>query len=211
MDPNLTQRQQEILDYILGYHQENDYFPSLRETAAHFKISIGTVQTHLDYLKRKGALSWQKGRPRALQLNDYLKTEKSHLTTLIEDMVQVPILGRVSAGPGLLAEENVEDTLTLPRTFLRYGTGDVFALKVRGDSMIGVGIFEGDTVLVKIQNDALHNDLIVALLGEEAVVKRFYRQNNQILLISENPNYAPREVGSDFRILGKVVSLMRKY
>lgn len=217
MDPNLTERQQEFLDYILKYHADNDFFPSLREIAAHFSVSIGTVQTHLEYLKRKGALSWDKGKPRAFTIAPHKKMESAvqslgdGLRAMLDSLVKVPLLGAVSAGPGLLAEENVEDTFTLPRNFLRYDTGQVFALKVKGDSMIGAGIKPGDTVLVRIQSDATHGDIVVALLGEEAVVKTLSKKDGKILLISENPAYPPREVGEDFIILGKVVNLMRTY
>jgi repressor LexA len=214
MDPNLTERQQEILSYILAYHGKNEYFPSLREIAANFQVSIGTVQTHLDYLKRKGALSWDKGKPRAFNIARGARAAHKAMDTVVEaleNMVNVPILGSVSAGPGLLAEENVEDTLTLPRNFLRYQSGDVFGLKVKGDSMTGAGINEGDLVLVRMQNEASHGDIVVALLGEEALVKTLYRQNGRVALISENPSYPAREVGEDFRLLGKVVNLMRTY
>lgn len=214
MDPNLTDRQQEILNFILAYHGENEYFPSLREIAANFQVSIGTVQTHLDYLKRKGALSWDKGKPRAFNISRGARAARKALNAVVEtleNMVRVPILGSVSAGPGLLAEENVEDTLTLPRNFLRYQNGDVFGLKVKGDSMIGAGINQGDLVLVRMQNEASHGDIVVALLGEEALVKTFYKQNGRVALISENPAYPAREVGEDFQLLGKVVNLMRTY
>lgn len=217
MDPNLTERQKEFLDYILEYHAENNYFPSLREIAAHFKVSIGTVQTHMDYLKRKGALSWDKGKPRAFNIAASMRKETNEpgmmdqFKALVQSLVQVPILGSVSAGPGLLAEENVEDTLTLPRNFLNYNTGDVFGLKVKGDSMIGAGINSGDLVLVRMQPNAQHGDIVVALLGEEALVKTLHKRDGQVLLISENPAYPPREVGEDFHILGRVINLMRSY
>jgi repressor LexA len=217
MDPNLTDRQREILDYIQGYHGEHEYFPSLREIAAHFKVSIGTVQTHLDYLKRKGALSWDKGKPRAMTIGQPYKPEdpqqqyERNLAGILDGFVKVPILGSVSAGPGLLAEENVEDTLTLPRNFLRYQSGDVFGLKVKGDSMMGAGILEGDLVLVRMQKTAEEGEIVVSLLGEEATVKYFQRKADGIYLVSANPAYAPRKVGDDFQILGRVVSMMRTY
>jgi repressor LexA len=218
MDPNLTERQREILDFIRAYHGENEYFPSLREIAAHFEVSIGTVQTHLDYLKRKGALDWDKGKPRALRIGDSFKNTgdpqqhyERNLANLLESFIRVPILGSVSAGPGLLATENVEDTLTLPRNFLRYGNGEVFGLKVKGDSMIGAGILEGDLVMVRQQRTALDGEIVVALLGEEATVKYFERRPDGIYLISANPAYPPRKVGEDFAILGKVVSMLRQY
>jgi repressor LexA len=216
MDPNLTDRQREILDYIQGYHAQHAYFPSLREIGAHFKVSIGTVQTHLDYLKRKGALSWDKGKPRALSIAPTYKDDPQQqyekgLANILDSFIKVPVLGSVSAGPGLLAEENVEDTLTLPRNFLRYQSGDVFGLKVKGDSMMGAGILEGDLVLVRMQKTAEEGEIVVSLLGEEATVKYFQRRPDGIYLISANPAYAPRKVGEDFQILGKVVSLMRTY
>lgn len=215
MDPNLTERQREILDFIRAYHGENDYFPSLREIAGHFNVAIGTVQTHLDYLKRKGALDWDKGKPRALRVSAAVKasdpTVLDQMAQWMDDFVKVPILGAVSAGPGLLAEENVEDTLTLPRNFLRYHSGEVFGLRVKGDSMMGAGILEGDLVMVRQQRTALDGEIVVALLGEEATVKYYQRREDGIYLISANPAYAPRKVGEDFSILGKVVSLMRNY
>jgi len=217
MDPNLTDRQREILDYIQGYHGEHEYFPSLREIASHFKVSIGTVQTHLDYLKRKGALSWDKGKPRAMTIGQPYRPEdpqqqyERYLAAILDNFIKVPVLGAVSAGPGLLAAENVEDTLTLPRNFVRYNQGEVFGLKVKGDSMIGAGILEGDLVMVRQQRTALEGDIVVALLGEEALVKTLFKKDGRVALLSENPAYAPREVGEDFNILGKVVNLMRTY
>lgn len=217
MDPNLTEKQQEILNFIRAYHGEHDYFPSLREIGAHFQVSIGTVQTHLDYLKRKGALSWDKGKPRAMTLRKDPVTEISapgweqSFKDVVENLIRVPILGAVSAGPGLLAQENIEDTLTLPRNFLRYANGDVFGLRVKGDSMIGKGILEGDLLLVRMQKDANDGEIVVALLGEEATVKTLSKRADGIYLISANPAYPPRRVGEDFSILGKVVNLMREY
>ena len=220
MDPNLTDRQKEILGYIIDFHSENDYFPSLREIAANFKVSIGTVQTHLDSLKKKGALSWDKGKPRALTIKrpDEASDSSSLLSRageaarrLADDFVQVPILGNVSAGPGMLAEENVEDTLTLPRNFLRYDTGQVFGLKVHGDSMIDAGIREGDTVLVRMQKEASNGEIVVALLGDEATVKYFQKRDGSIFLESANENYPPRQVGPEFSVMGKVVRLLRDY
>lgn len=217
MDPNLTERQREILDFIGAYHEENDYFPSLREIAGHFQVAIGTVQTHLDYLKRKGALDWDKGKPRAMRVAtgykpvDPQQQYDRDLASLLDNFVKVPVLGAVSAGPGLLAEENIEDTLTLPRNFLRYNAGEVFGLRVKGDSMIGAGILEGDLVMVRQQRTALEGEIVVALLGEEATVKYFQRRSDGIYLISANPAYPPRKVGEEFSILGKVVNLMRSY
>jgi repressor LexA len=216
MDPNLTERQREILDFIQAFHNEHDYFPSLREIAGHFKVSIGTVQTHLDYLKRKGALNWDKGKPRALRLGaPYRQSESKvlgeRIQSWMEDFVKVPLLGAVSAGPGLLVEENIEDTFTLPRNFLRYRTGQVFGLRVKGDSMIDAGILEGDLVLVRQQPTADNGEIVVALLGEEATVKYYRKRADGIYLVSANPAYPPRQVAADFSILGKVVSLLRQY
>ena len=207
MDPNLTERQQEIYDFICSYHQQEAYFPSLREIAAHFKVSIGTVQTHLDYLKRKGVLSWEKGKPRALKVSK----RSNLLEESISNFIAIPLLGQVSAGPGLLAEENIEETLYLPGSFVRYNQGDMFALRVHGDSMMNAGIYEQDLVVVRVQKEANHGEIIVGLIQEEAVVKRFYRQNGKIQLISENEAYAPRDVDETFQILGKVIHLLRTY
>lgn len=219
MDPNLTERQREILDFITQFQGDQGYFPSLREIGAHFKLSLGTVQTHLDYLKRKGALDWEKGKSRAMKVTrPSLEAESGlgfravqALSGVLDGFLQIPILGRVSAGPGLLAEENVEDTLTLPRNFFRYQPGEVFGLKVKGDSMVGSGIFEGDTVLVRMQKEAQDREIVVALLGDEALVKIFRREGGGIFLYSSNPAYPPRQVGENFRVLGKVIQLLRSY
>jgi len=217
VDLDLTERQREILGFIVNFHQENGYFPSLREIGAHFNVTLGTVQTHLEYLKRKGALDWEKGKTRALRLAPESREEfgfssvKKVLGDALEALVDIPVLGRVSAGLGLLAEQNIEDSFSLPRTFIRYGSGEVFALKVKGDSMIGAGILEDDLVVVRIQPDANNGDIVVALLGEEATVKTLRREAGRILLISANPAYPPREVGPDFKILGRVVHLIRHY
>ena len=219
MDPNLTDRQREILDFIRAYHGENEYFPSLREIAGHFQVSIGTVQTHLDYLKRKGALDWDKGKPRALRIGESFKGadpqqqyERS-LAAIMDNFVSVPVLGMVSAGPGLLAAENVEDTLTLPRNFLRYGTGEVFGLKVKGDSMIGAGILEGDLVMVRQQRTAHEGEIVVALVhGSETTLKRFYNEGNQVRLQPANIEMDPIYVkASDVAIQGRVLGVLRKY
>jgi repressor LexA len=216
VDLDLTERQREVLGYIISFNEENGYFPSLREIGSHFSLALGTVQTHLDTLKRKGALNWDKGKTRALRLAPESRMEfglgaTRALADAMDMLVQVPLLGRVSAGLGLLAEEHVEDTLSLPRTFVRYQTGEVFALKVKGDSMIGAGILEGDTVVVRIQAEANNQDIVVALLGEEATVKYLRKEPGRVLLISANPAYPPREVGPDFKILGRVVHLIRHY
>lgn len=217
MDPNLTERQREILDYIQAYQSDAGFFPTLREMAAHFQVSIGTVQTHLDYLKRKGALDWEKGRPRALKIAEQYRSEDGsnaarELASLLESLVKVPVYRAVSAGPGVLAGEDLaEDVLTLPRTFTRHAPGEVFGIKVKGDSMIGAGILEGDLVLVRRQNTAQDGDIVVSLLGDEATVKHYRRRPDGTYLVSANPAYPPRKVGDDFSILGKVVSLMRHY
>lgn len=214
MDLDLTDRQREVLGFIIRFNEENGYFPSLREIGAHFSLSLGTVQSHLDMLKRKGALDWEKGKTRALRLAPESRQEfglGQGVSNLMDALLSVPLLGRVSAGPGLLAQENIEDTLALSRDMVRAEPGQVFALKVKGDSMIGAGILENDTVVVKVQPDARNGEIIVALVGEDATVKYLRREAGRILLVSANPAYPPREMGPDFKILGKVVQLIRHY
>jgi repressor LexA len=209
MEPELTPRQKQILDFITGFREKQGYFPSLREIGAHFRLSLGTVQTHLEYLKRKGALSWEKGKTRALKLAGSASQAAQAAVQNLQDWLEVPVLGRVSAGPGLLAEENREDTLRLPQGFLRFQSKDLFGLKVKGDSMMGAGILDGDLVVVKVQPSAQDRDLVVAMVEDEALVKTFRREGGRMFLYSANPAYPPREVGEGFKILGKVVHLMR--
>jgi repressor LexA len=189
-----TERQNDVLDYIRSRVQEGSHPPSIREIASRFKVNIRAIQDHLEALERKGFLKRKAGLARGLQLADKL--------------FQIPILGRVTAGAPALAVEDVQGYL--PINF-RLGPGHYFALKVKGDSMIGAGILEGDFVIVRRQPTAELGDVIVALVeGEESTVKRFQYRQGEPCLEAANPAYAPIR-RRPFEVMGKVIEVRRKY
>ncbi|HEY5649298.1 MAG TPA: transcriptional repressor LexA [Nitrospiria bacterium] len=197
MKPALTKRQEAVLRFVEAHTRRMGYPPTVRETARHLGIKgISAVKKHLDALEKKGRIS-RRGGARTIELAGRSST------------VSVPILGQVAAGQPVLAEENILGTLALDRSLVRGGRN--FLLRVKGDSMIEAGILEGDHVIVKVQTHAENGDIVVALLEDEATVKRFYQRGNRITLQPANPDYAPivPEPGSGLRILGRVTGVMR--
>ncbi len=198
----LTGRQQQIFDYLVKEAQAKGYAPSVREIAEALGLrSPSTVHQHLMALERKGCIRRHGERMRALEVMD---------KTLIkgEDAVTLPLVGRVSAGPPSLAEEQVEEHMEVPRKLL----GDVrgcFLLRVRGDSMSGAGILPDDIVVVRRQPAASPGEVVVALFGEEATVKRLAMDEGTPVLMPENPVYQP--ILGEFQIIGRVIGLMRAY
>ncbi|NLW48530.1 MAG: transcriptional repressor LexA [Firmicutes bacterium] len=203
---DLTTRQQEILNYIIMEVQKKGYPPSVREIGEAVGLSSSSsVHAHLEKLEEMGYLRREPTKPRAIEVlsNDSPIGPINNANNL----QYVPIVGAVTAGAPILAEQNVEEYFPLPKDFSR--AEDVFMLKVRGDSMINAGIFDGDMVIVNKEPTARNGDIIVALLGEEATVKRFYKETNQVRLQPENEKYAPI-LATDIQVLGKVVGLIRK-
>jgi repressor LexA len=204
----LTKRQEMVLDYITKSIHDRGYPPTLREIGSHMGIrSTNGVNDHLRALERKGYLKREDMKSRALRPvnTDIHKTG---------ELVDIPIVGRVAAGEPVLAEQNIEDTVSIDRYFIG-NHQDVFALKVKGDSMIDAGIQDGDTVFVRKQLHAERNDIVVILVGDEATVKYFQPERDFIRLQPANPTYAPIIIRKDdFRptqILGVVLSLYRKF
>lgn len=199
MYEDLTVRQKQILNYIQNYFRAKGYPPSVREICAATNLkSTATVHGYLVQLERKGYIKRDPQKPRAIEI---MNMGDRHL-------VNVPLVGKVTAGEPILAQENIEDIFPLPKEMLP--DADVFMLSVKGDSMINAGIFSGDYVLVKSTNTAENGDIIVALLEDEATVKRFYKESNYIRLQPENPFMDPIIV-NDLKILGKVVGLFRRF
>ncbi|MFY9269759.1 MAG: transcriptional repressor LexA [Candidatus Manganitrophaceae bacterium] len=205
---SLTPRQKEILDLIEQIVEEQGYPPTLREMASRLGLS-GTraVEKHLAALIKKGCLRKGPGKralkvlPRAPQARNAESKRAGRA---------IPILGRVAAGRPILAEENLLGHLTIAPPLTR--RKDVFLLKVKGESMTGAGIFDGDLVLVKPQADADTGEIVVAMVGDEATVKRLIKKEGRLLLQPEHPDFAPisiTEKEASFRIVGKVVSLIR--
>ncbi|MEK6619022.1 MAG: transcriptional repressor LexA [Nitrospirota bacterium] len=201
MPAPLTRRQSSILNFVERYTVTHRYPPTLREIAGHYGMrSINGVKKHLDALARKGHLIRKEG-ARALQIARTVSPREG---------VSVPILGRVAAGQPLLAEEHILGAVVLDRSVVRWNK--TFLLKVKGDSMTGVGILNGDYVLVKAQSQAESGDIVVALLDDEATVKRLKRTATGYVLHPENPNYDPIPLTADspsVRLLGKVKGVLR--
>jgi repressor LexA len=197
----LTERQQEVLDFIHNYAESNGFPPSIREIGSHFGIYPATVQDHISALERKGFLRKKRFQSRTLAVSDSSRRPSNE---------GIPIVGRVAAGVPLLASENIEDTVHLPKDWAPAGA---FLLKVAGDSMVGAHILDGDYVLVHPQENATNGEIVVALIGEEATVKRFYKTKNSVSLRAENPKFDPIKIDNPspdaFHIIGRVVGVFR--
>jgi repressor LexA len=195
----LTEKQQAILDFINSYVDANGFPPSVREIGRHFGIYPATVQDHISALERKGHLQKKRFQSRTLSVPAASRKRSG-----------IPILGRVAAGQPLLAQENVEDTIQLPKEWAPEGA---FLLKVQGNSMEGAHILDGDYVLVHPQKTAANGEIVVALIGDEATVKRFYRTERGVSLKAENPRFQPIEIerseAASFSIVGKVMGVLR--
>lgn len=198
----LTDRQRQILEHIAGSIRRSGIVPSVREIGQALGMrSPSTVHQHLMALERKGYIRRGGDRMRVLEVLD-----RSVLPD--GDVAHLPLVGRVSAGLPLLAHENVEEMIPVPRKMVGW-QDECFLLTVRGDSMIQAGIFDGDLVIVHSQPTADPGEIVVALLGEEATVKRLVYQDARPRLLAENPAYAPLD--NEFEVIGKVVGLLRNY
>jgi repressor LexA len=201
---DLTQKQIEILLYIKSEVQRQGYPPAVREICKGVNLkSTSTVHGHLEKLESKGYIRKDPTKPRAIEILD--KDDGFLLSP--KKTIDVPIVGKVTAGSPILAVENIEDTYPIPLEIVE--GHDVFMLKIQGESMIEAGILDGDLVLVKEQSTALNGDIVVALLDEEATVKRFFKEENTIRLQPENQFMEPI-YSKDVSILGKVMGLYRK-
>jgi repressor LexA len=200
---DLTKRQQEIFDFIKRYSARHGYPPTVRDIGKAVGLaSSSTVHQHLANLERIGLLKRDPSKPRAIELFDRAAQE-------LRKVVRpdgLPLLGAVAAGQPILAEENIEEYVSVPAA--AGGTDGAYLLRVRGESMKNAGIIEGDLVVVRPQESADDGDIVVALVGEDATVKRYFRERDHVRLQPENDDMEPissREV----HVLGKVVGLMR--
>ena len=202
----LTKMQQKIYDYIAQAIQDQGYPPSVREIGEAVGLkSPSTVHFHLKHLEELGVIGKQAGKGRALTLTEASRESQAPESQPPEN--QVPIVGNVAAGSPILAQECIEDYLTFD-TGSR--SGEFFALRVRGESMLGVGILPDDLVVVRRQQTANNGEIVVALIGDEATVKTFKKQNGEIWLLPANPDYQPID-GRECEVLGKVVAVVRQY
>lgn len=194
----LTDRQRKLLSFIADYKARHGAPPTQREIARHLKIYIRGVQYHLERLERAGHLTRTPKRARAIDLR---REQRAALT---------PLLGRVTAGKPILADEHVEASYPLPREWT--GSGKTFLLKVQGDSMRDARIFDGDLVLVTVQPEAHPGEIVVAMVEDEVTVKRFQLDGTTVILQPENERFAPIRIAPEqrFRLLGKVIGVFRK-
>ncbi|MBE3101645.1 MAG: transcriptional repressor LexA [Firmicutes bacterium] len=203
MSDVLSEKQKKILSFLKHELMTKGYPPSVREICDAVGLkSTSTVHGYLERLEKKGLIRRDPTKPRAIEILDDLSFFSK------KELVNVPIIGRVTAGLPILAVENIEDTFPLPVEYLH--NSDVFMLTVVGESMIGAGIFDGDYVIVKQQSTANNGDKVVALIEDEATVKTFYKEQTYFRLQPENPNMDPIIV-KEVRILGKVIGVIRLF
>ena len=207
-ETTLAGKRRLILEFIAEQIRQRGYPPSVREIGEAVGLtSSSTVHAHLQVLQRDGYLVRDPTKPRAIVVNF---EPSSGAALRVRPAAHVPLVGDVAAGTGVLAEENVEEVLPLPEEFT--GTGELFMLRVRGDSMEGVGIFDGDYVVVRRQPEAEPGEIVVAgIPGEEATVKTYKRRRNKVVLVPANPRLSEMEYRPDEVVVyGKVVTVLRR-
>lgn len=207
MPQKLTKRQRQILDVIVQHQNDRGYPPSVREIGKAVGLrSPATVKSHLDNLRDAGYLERDPAKPRAIQVHYDGGANNAERRPLRH----VPLVGDVAAGTDVLAEQNVEELVPMPADLT--GDGELFMLRVRGDSMIDVGIFDGDFVVCRSQDDAPDGDIVVAgIPGEEATVKTLQRRDGQVVLVPANERLSEMVFDpSEVSVFGRVVTVMRK-
>ena len=204
----LTERQQQVLDYIKRTVEDRGYPPSVREIGDAVGLSSpSSVHAQLNSLVQAGMIRKDPSKPRAIMITDDTPAMAAHIDRHTRD---VPVLGRIAAGTPILAAEHVDEVMTLPTELV--GDGPVFLLEVKGDSMINAGIHEGDLVAIHKQPEARDGEIVAVLVdGEEATVKRLERRDGKVFLHSENPAYEPMVFTNGVELIGKVVSVLRRY
>jgi repressor LexA len=207
-EATLAGKRRRILEFIAGQIRERGYPPSVREIGEAVGLtSPSTVHAHLQVLEREGYLQRDPTKPRAMIVN---WEPSSGAAIHVRPVAHVPLIGHVAAGTGVLAEESVEELLPIPRDLT--GSGELFMLKVRGDSMTGAGILDGDYVVVRRQPDAESGDIVVAGIGEdEATVKTLRKRRAKVVLVPANPAYSEMELDADQVVIyGRVVTVLRR-
>jgi repressor LexA len=198
----LTAKQRRVLEVIRQWLRTRGQPPTVREIGNEIGVASScTVQRHLDALERKGFIKRDRYKYRSIELAD-------SPFPMFTRAVNVPVLGSIAAGAPILANEHIEDTFALPLDIV--GDDQMFMLRIRGDSMMNAGIYDGDLVAVRQQPDANNGDIVAALLEDEATVKRFYREGDHIRLQAENPNYDPI-IARDVKVLGRVIMSIRQF
>ncbi len=197
----LTRRQKDVFDYLKRYINDNGYAPCVRDICDALDLkSTSTAHAHLTKLESKGYISRDPAKPRTIMILDG--------SVVKERLVPVPVVGRVAAGTPITAVENIDEYLSLPYSLL--GSDDVFILNVAGDSMVNAGIFDRDKIIAQKQDYAQNGDIVVALIEDEATVKRFFVEEGRVRLQPENDSYAPIYT-KQLDILGKVIGVLRMF
>ena len=197
----ISEKQREILEYIKQEILQRGYPPAVREICEAVNLkSTSSVHSHLETLEKNGFIRRDPTKPRAIEILD----DDFNLTR--REVVNVPVVGQVAAGEPILAEQNIQDYFPIPVEYMP--NAETFMLKVKGESMIGAGIFSGDTVLVQRQSDARNGDMVVALVDDSATVKTFYKEDGHYRLQPENDTMDPIIV-DNCQILGKVYGVLR--
>lgn len=210
----ITKRQQQAFDFICTFTAAHGYPPSVREIGTAIGLSSpSTVHSHLHKLEEAGYIKRDPNKPRTIEICEDAKTRAKQSPKLVEvkqdvnrNTVTLPLVGRVAAGLPILAEQNVEEVMTLPTNVV--GDSSSFILRVRGESMINAGIFDGDYIVVREQHDAHNGEIVVALIEDSATVKTFYREKDRIRLQPENDTMEPIYAINP-TILGRVTGLFR--
>ena len=207
----LSKRQAAIYDFILSYTEDHGYPPSVREIGSAVGLkSPSTVHMHLKALEELSLIRRDPKKPRTIDVTKSSQDNEVKLASVTQNLdansISLPLVGRVAAGVPVLAEQNIEENLTLPTSIV--GDASSFILRVHGESMINAGIFDGDYIVVKEQQDAHNGEIVVALVDDSATVKTFYREKDRIRLQPENDTMEPIYV-KDVLILGKVTALIR--
>ena len=202
MKPNLTPRQQDILKMIRSFISRNGFPPTISEICAYFKFKPSSCFDHLKAIERKGYLK-RSSKARSIKLTE------EEIRSVIQNDISVPIVGKVKAGVPILATENIEGYISLDSFWTK--DNDVFFLRVSGNSMQGAGILDGDLALIRPQKIAEAGEIVVALINDEATLKRFYRKKGKVWLKSENPFHKSIWVKDGvFQLVGKVTAIFRK-
>lgn len=197
---NVDETINQVYDYIVNYIRREGYPPAVRDICSGVGVrSTSTIHGHLKRLQLAGRIDYSAGKRRAITIPDQAE----------DKVVYLPLVGQVTAGVPILAEQNIERSLPFPADFFS-SDGDVFALRVKGESMTGAAILDGDYVVVKRQNVAIPGDIIVALVGDEATVKTLSNQDGKLVLKPENPAFSPIPFDrADCQVLGKVCGVFR--
>jgi repressor LexA len=208
---SLSNRQRQIYSFIVEEIDQKGYPPSVREIGKAVGLkSPASVHNHLKTLERLDYIRRDPSKPRAIEILDNEKKDKDFKDNFDKEMIHVPIVGRVTAGIPILAEENIEDYFPVPTSFIKVRGKKLFMLEIDGESMINAGIEDGDYVIAQQQNTANNGEIVIALIDNRATVKRFYKREDYVELKPENSNYDPILV-KNVKLLGKVVGLFRNF